>query len=75
MRIEKEEQELDGLRLLALGRIPRCSECELYASLAAIHSGGLDRSVSLPAPPAGCTHQVCSPLAARMSRAFRRLAS
>lgn len=75
LKLESEEQDLDGLRLLALGRIPRCADCELYNSLVAIHTGGLDRDTSLPAPPEGCTHQVCAPLATRMSRAFCRLAS
>ncbi len=72
---KEEEQDLDGLRLIALGRIPRCVGCELYGSLLRIHSGALERPSGLPAPPAACTHQICAPLASRMARAARKLAS
>jgi hypothetical protein len=72
---DREERDLDGLRLIALGRIPRCARCELYRGLLSMHAGAIDRPGSLPAPPEGCTHQVCAPLASRMAAAARRLAS
>lgn len=72
---KREQQDLDGLRLIALGRIPRCADCELYAGLLTLHAGAIERSSGLPAPPEACTHQVCAPLASRMARAARRLAS
>jgi hypothetical protein len=75
LELERDEQDLDGLRLVALGRIPRCARCELYRSLVTIHSGSFDPRGGLPASPPGCTHQVCAPLASRMSQAARLLAS
>ncbi len=55
----------DGLRLFALGRIPRCGRCPRYRGL----SRGRDRTAlrleSLPAVPDFCTYQLCAPLAAR----------
>jgi hypothetical protein len=59
----KVSNDLDGLRLLALGRIPRCGSCPRFRSLVAIHAGS--RAGDLPAVPAFCTHAVCAPLAAR----------
>lgn len=62
-----EKDDLDGLRLFALGRISRCAGCARYRSLVAAH-GGLSRiRVDVPAAPATCSHQVCAPLLKRLS--------
>ena len=61
----KMDQDLDGLRLVALGRIPRCATCPRLAVLAAARRG---RAVTGPFPevPAACDHQVCAPMVARL---------
>ncbi len=56
--------DLDSLRLIALGRIPRCRRCPRYAGLVDAHAESRS-SRALAAPPAHCTYQVCAPLAAR----------
>jgi hypothetical protein len=61
--------DIDGLRLMALGRIPRCAACDLYHELMALHDDGSRRPSRLPQPPASCKHKVCAPLAVRLSRA------
>ncbi len=59
----------DGLRLFALGRVPRCGRCSRYRAL----TRARDRSVlgleSLPAVPDFCTYQLCAPLSARYEEA------
>ena len=56
---------LDELRLMALGRIPRCAGCPRYRALdSAFRSRGGGRGPQ-PLPPANCTYRVCAPLAAR----------
>jgi hypothetical protein len=57
--------ELDGLRLLALGRIPRCGSCPRYAALTDAHARGTGVRGTLPGVPESCTHQVCAPLVVR----------
>jgi hypothetical protein len=57
--------ELDGLRLIALGRIPRCRDCPRFRTLVVVRSRGGCLPATLPSVPAGCTHQVCAPLVAR----------
>jgi hypothetical protein len=57
------------LRLLALGRIQRCADCDLYRELVALHADDSGLPSPLPQPPAGCKHKVCAPLAVRLSRA------
>ena len=64
-----EANDLDGLRLIALGRIQRCANCDLYQELLALHADGSRLPSRLPQPPAGCKHRVCTPLAVRLSRA------
>lgn len=61
-----QSEDLDGLRLVALSRIPRCSGCPRFHALVAAHDGGSARE-SLPEAPPYCTHRVCAPLAARWS--------
>jgi hypothetical protein len=57
--------DVDGLRLFALGRIPRCTHCPRYRALVRVHSDGLSPARTLPAVPNDCAHQVCAPLADR----------
>jgi len=57
-----EKSDLDGLRLFALGRIPRCAGCARYRSLVAAQGRVSRTLVSLSAVPASCSHQVCAPL-------------
>jgi hypothetical protein len=58
-------EDLDGLRLLALSRIPRCGTCPRFRALVDTHDNGSRLRDDLPAVPENCTHQVCAPLAAR----------
>ena len=57
--------DLDGLRLLALGRIPRCGGCPRFEALVDGHDGGDELRGPLPDVPEYCTHQVCAPLVIR----------
>ena len=67
-KINSNPNDLDGLRLIALGRIPRCARCDLYRELLALHSNSGRVPSRLPDPPADCMHRVCAPLAIRLSR-------
>ena len=58
--------KLDSLRLLALGRIPRCSACPRYRALVDAHAGKAESGQRLPRVPAFCNQQVCSPLVVRL---------
>ena len=55
--------EEDGLRLLALSRIPRCAVCPRLEALRANHGNGLTRPV--PNAPRSCTTRYCAPLVKR----------
>jgi len=60
--------EPDGLRLVGLGRIPRCADCPRYSALVeAFHERreGATASRRLPAVPAACGFEACAPLARR----------
>jgi hypothetical protein len=57
--------DLDGLRLLALGRIPRCCNCPRFGALVEAHGRGNKTRGWLPDVPEHCTHQVCAPLVLR----------
>jgi len=57
-----EENDLDSLRLFALGRIPRCAGCARYHSLVAAHDRSSRGGTRPPAAPLSCSHQVCAPL-------------
>lgn len=59
--------DLDGLRLLALSRIPRCGTCPRFHALVEAHDRGLRVGGRLPGAPAYCSHEVCAPLVARWS--------
>ena len=54
----------DGLRLFALGRIPRCKRCPRYRALSRPRARADRRPESLPAVPEFCTYQLCAPLVA-----------
>jgi hypothetical protein len=58
--------DLDGLRLIAVGRIPRCGSCPRYRALVEAAGGGGARGAVLPAVPQKCSHQVCAPLVDRI---------
>jgi len=53
----------DGLRLLALSRIPQCSTCPRLAALRANHGERSARTV--PDAPPACTYRFCAPLVRR----------
>ncbi len=55
----------DGLRLFALGRIPRCGRCPRYRALSLSRARADRRPESLPVVPEFCTYQLCAPLVAR----------
>jgi len=57
-----ETTDLESLRLFALGRIPRCSDCARYHSLVAAQRGVSTIRARLPEVPECCSHQVCAPL-------------
>lgn len=64
-RDEIQTDDLDGLRLLALGRIPRCNGCPRFTALVDGHARGNRLRHPLPDVPESCTHQVCAPLVIR----------
>lgn len=59
--------DLDGLRLVALGRISRCQECPRYLALVESHFGPERDVESWPTVPANCSFEVCAPLVARFT--------
>jgi len=69
IQISNQSDDLDDLRLMALGRIQRCAECDLYRALLAIQDGDSRPASALPQAPDSCKHKVCSPLAVRLARA------
>jgi hypothetical protein len=62
-------EDLDGLRLLALSRISRCSGCPRYHALEEAYRG-VGSVTSLPQVPLACDHQVCAPLVSRLVRSI-----
>jgi len=67
MHPTRDTHELDRLRLIGLGRIPRCARCPRFEALVSAHAVGAKNTPGrLPAPPASCLHHVCDPLAARL---------
>ena len=57
--------DLDELRLVALGRIPRCGNCPRFGALVDAHARRNTVRGLLPDVPEDCTHQVCAPLVMR----------
>ncbi|MCP3979841.1 MAG: hypothetical protein GY716_11080 [bacterium] len=60
--------ELDALRLVALGRIQRCRDCLRYRSLVHLVAGRASAAGRLPAVPRQCHEQICAPLTRRHER-------
>jgi hypothetical protein len=68
-RLRPRSDDVDGLRLLGLSRIPRCTYCpRLSAFVNAAESGHPLPVHSLPRAPVECQHQVCRPLIPRYFR-------
>jgi len=65
--------ELDGLRLIGLGRIPRCKDCPRYADLVESYLDPLKHGAGLASAPAGCADQYCAPIARRYAASQPRL--
>ena len=68
VRLDAFLDDEDGLRLMALGRIPRCADCPRYRALIEQHQecrAGRAPSAAMPAVPDYCHFQVCAPMAAR----------
>ena len=61
-------EKMEGLRLFALGRIPRCGRCPRYRALSLSRATTDRQPESLPGVPEFCTYQLCAPLAARYER-------
>jgi len=59
----------DGLRLLALSRVPRCQGCQRFGAMNSAGAAPGLRGLSLPAVPDFCTYQLCAPLATRYESA------
>jgi len=71
VRLDTLLDDEDGLRLMALGRIPRCADCPRYRALVDGHQecrGGRVPSAAMPAVPGYCHFQVCAPMAARLDK-------
>ncbi len=60
--------DLDGLRILGLGRIPRCVDCPRYEALVEAHDRSSTLPAILPLVPENCAFQVCAPLVHRYTR-------
>ena len=60
----------DGLRLFALGRVPRCGRCSRYSALTRARDRSVLRLEPLPPVPDFCTYQLCAPLSARYEAAL-----
>ena len=58
----RQTNEINALRLFALGRIPRCNRCPRYHALVAADAGLPLLPPTLPPTPLFCSHQICAPL-------------
>jgi hypothetical protein len=58
--------EKDGLRLLGLSRIPRCSVCRRFEALKTAYDSGLHLAEPLAPVPPNCPHEHCRPLISRL---------
>jgi len=56
---------LDGLRLMGLGRIPACASCPRYRDLVVAYQRPVEGGSALAAVPKSCLHAYCAPLARR----------
>ena len=61
--------DIDGLRLVGLGRIPRCETCPRYAALCSAYLASRAKAGPLPdvlpGVPEYCHNPYCAPLAVR----------
>ncbi len=64
-RLQILPDDLDGLRILGLGRIPRCVDCPRYRALVEAHDNSSALPRILPAVPENCAFEVCAPLVCR----------
>ena len=61
----KRQTELDGLRLIGLGRVPACGTCPRYRDLVARFMDPAGQPAVLAPVPGTCEHAYCTPLAER----------
>ncbi len=66
--------ELDGLRLIGLGRVPLCARCPRYADLVNRYMEPRQPAARLAKVPAACVHPYCAPLAKRYDASPAQLA-
>jgi len=66
--------ELDGLRLIGLGRVPRCARRPRYAGLVKHYVDSRSALPQLARVPADCAHRYCAPLAKRYNATAPQLA-
>ncbi|NIL99468.1 MAG: hypothetical protein GTN89_00545 [Acidobacteria bacterium] len=74
MTRDTHQVELDGLRLIGLGRVPRCSRCPRYADLVERYVNGHAARTRLAEPALDCEHRHCDPLARRYEASAPRIA-
>ena len=65
MKNRKSHIDMDGLRLIGLGRVPACSECPRYHDIVEAYTQPANRGMRLSAVPKQCAHAYCAPLARR----------
>ena len=65
MKDSKSHIDMDGLRLIGLGRVPACSGCPRYHDIVAAYTQPALRGMRLSAVPKQCAHPYCAPLAQR----------
>ena len=75
MTREIRQVELDGLRLIGLGRVPRCKDCPRYASLVEHYVDPRPAFTGLAAVPTDCEHCYCAPLVNRYEDTRAQFAS
>ena len=59
-------REMDGFRIVALSRIPRCAGCPRFEQIRAAYIRGGYRPAPVPASRIDCRHEVCAPLLPRL---------
>lgn len=74
MTARMRQVELDGLRLIGLGRIPLCARCPRYADFVDRYVGSRPSTTQLAHVPAACVHRYCAPLAERYAGSPPQLA-
>ncbi len=74
MTAKKRQVELDGLRLIGLGRVPFCARCPRYADLVDRYMEPRQPAARLANVPKDCVHRYCAPLAERYNGSAPQLA-